>query len=287
MDDIAFRRALAMMIDRDFMTEEVFQGEVEPTWALLLEGNKQYYDPEAAAEIASKHRAMDRFERLEAAVAILEEAGYTWDEKPAVGRDERGEPCIEPGSRIQYPGGTLVQELEILSFGAGVYQYHWFASYALYIERWLQDLGFSAVAATSTGPTLVGEVWPGIGQEPTFDIYLLGWSLGSPAFPTFHESFFHSRNLAEANDGNNPVGYVNPEVDHLTEQLNQVKTTVEAKEILWQLEGIIDRDLPYVTLLSLTFHEAYTSRVEYPFTDTLGGPWFYSDLHSALVRIRE
>lgn len=87
-----------------------------------------------------------------------------------------------------------------------------------------------------------------MGVETPFDLYVMGWSLGNPAFPTFHDSFFHSRNLAEANWGNNSVGYVNPEFNALAEQIYQLKKAEEAKAIIWQLETILARDLPSVVL---------------------------------------
>jgi ABC-type transport system substrate-binding protein len=287
MSDLAFRRALAMMIDREFMARDVLQGAVSPAWTLLPEANLQYFDLEAAAGIASKYRNLDRFERLEAAVAMLEEAGFTWERKPTVGKDDRGELSVEPGSGIRMPDGTPPPQLEILTITVGLGLYYVFPTYGLYIERWLRDLGFSARVQVSSGQYLVGKVWPGIGVEPTFDLVLLGWNAGNPAFPTFHEAFFHSRWLAEVNDGNNAVGYVNPGFDQLADQILQTKTPDEAKRIIWQLEAIIDRDLPYLVLMNPVAREAFANtRVEYPFTDTLGGLWRYP-LIPGLVRIRE
>jgi ABC-type transport system substrate-binding protein len=132
----------------------------------------------------------------------------------------------------------------------------------------------------------VSKVWPGAGFEPTFDLYVLGWQLGNPAFPTLYDSFFHSRNLAESNDGNNSVGYVNPEFDALAEQIYQVTTSDEAKTIIWQLETILARDLPYVVVCNFPAREAVSSRLELPFTETLNGLLNATDF-PGLVRIRE
>jgi ABC-type transport system substrate-binding protein len=285
MSDLAFRQAVAMMIDREFLTDEVSQNVLLPAWALLPEANLGYYDPEAGAGIASRYRNLDHFERLEAAVGILEEGGYTWEHEPSVGRDAEGEPFIEPGQGIMMPDGTRAPALEILNLGPGT-GLVFFATLAAYIEHWLQDLGFSAQAQPSTGPLLVSEVWPGAGFEPTFDLYVLGWQLGNPAFPTLYDSFFHSRNLAESNDGNNSVGYVNPEFDALAEQIYQVTTSDEAKTIIWQLETILARDLPYVVVCNFPAREAVSSRLELPFTETLNGLLNATDF-PGLVRIRE
>jgi ABC-type transport system substrate-binding protein len=285
MSDPAFRRALAMMIDRDFLADELFQGETLPAWTLLPEANLQYFDPDAADEIASKYRNLNRFERLEAAVTILTEAGYTWERRPSIGAGQTGEPVVVPGEGVMQPDGTPVPELEILSLapGSGLI---FFASYAIYIERWLKDLGFEARAHFAGVDFVTGQVWPGDGTEPTFDLYLLGWVLGSPASPNFYDAFFHSRNLFETNYGFNAVGYINPELDQLAERLGQVKTVEDAKQIVWQLEGIIDRDLPYIVLNELVSVDVVHARLEVPFTETLGGLWNLEDL-AGLVRIRE
>jgi ABC-type oligopeptide transport system substrate-binding subunit len=277
MNDPAFRHALAMMIDRDFVANELFQGGVPPAWTLLPEGNRLHFDPDAASDIAAKYRDKDRFQRLEEAVSILREAGYTWDTEPMVGRDETGIRVIESGSGIRALDGALIEELEVLSPGGDFYL--WFPGYNLYITGLLEDLGFSARSNISGFGGFVDGLWPGVGEIPGFDIHLLGWILGDPALPTFHEGFFHSRNLAEVNDGSNAVGYVSPEVDALTERLNRVKTREEATEILWELERLVDRDLPYIVLHRLYISEAYNSaKVSYPFTGSLGGLSWYPGL---------
>lgn len=285
MSDLAFRRAVAMMIDREFLTDDVSQNVLIPAWTLLPEANLQYFDPKAAAGISAEYRNLDRFERLETAVAILKEGGYTWEREPSIGRDEDGDPFIEPGQGVMMPDGTRAPALEILNLGPGT-GLVFYATLAAYIEHWLHELGFPAWAQVTTGGYLIEQVWPGIGQEPTFDLYLLGWSLGNPAFPNFHDSFFHSRNLAESNDGNNSVGYANPEFDALAEQIYQVKTTDDAKVIIWQLETILARDLPYVVVCNFPAREAVSSRLALPFTETLNGLLFATDF-PGLVRIRE
>ena len=182
------------------------------------------------------------------------------------------------------PDGTPVPTLEILSPAPGT-GLVFFATLATYIERWLQDLGFSAQAVVTDLGFLFADVWPGVGVEPHFDLYVLGWSLGNPAFPNFHDSFFHSRNLAELNDGNNAVGYVNPEFDALAEQIYQVDTADKAKAIIWELEAILADDLPYVVISSFPAREAVSSRLVLPFTETLNG-LTYATAFPGLVRIR-
>jgi hypothetical protein len=79
---------------------------------------------------------------------------------------------------------------------------------------------------------------------------------------------------------------VNPELDELAEQLYRVTTVEEAQGIIWQLEAIIDRDLPYIVINGVTLREAVSTRLDLPFMETFGGLVNMTDFPS-LVRIRE
>ena len=62
-------------------------------------------------------------------------------------------------------------------------------------RRWAQELGIPLTASLTGFGIIVDAVFND--PEPTWDLYILGWSLGNPAMPTFYESFFHSRHLVE------------------------------------------------------------------------------------------
>jgi ABC-type transport system substrate-binding protein len=283
MNDIAFRRALAVMVDRELITQEVIPG-LDPAWTLLPPGNKQFLDGGAADELAAKYRGMSEFERLEKAVEILKEADYTWEREPAVRQTSEGKPYIEAGSDIRLPDGEPLDEpLEIIN--VGIAQFINFRIPPLWVEYWLQNLGIPARAVSIDAQTFVSRVWPGVGGQVTFDMLVLNWSTGPP-FPAFYESFLHSEQLAELNDGNNAVGYVNPEFDRLTEQLARAKTTDDVKRIVWELEAVIDRDLPYIVLFHWKHLYGYSTRIEYPFEQSFGGLFAIDDAPE-LVRIRD
>ena len=119
--------------------------------------------------------------------------------------------------------------------------------------------------------TIVANVWPGVGTPPTFDMYILGWSLGNPAWPTFHEGFFHTRNWAETNDGGNATGYSNPEFDALADAMFAETDEATAYDQIWEMELMIATDLPYVILFDTPITEFYNADLQYPFTGTLSG----------------
>ncbi len=108
-----------------------------------------------------------------------------------------------------------------------------------------------------------------------FDMYMLGWSLGDPALPTYHEAFFAGKNDTLVNDGNNNMGFNDPEFNALVEEFNAAKTHQEAYDIMWQMEEILFTKKPYILLFDTGIIEAYRSAsIEYPFTTTLSGLQF-------------
>jgi ABC-type transport system substrate-binding protein len=142
---------------------------------------------------------------------------------------------------------------------------------SLWLEDWAENLGIPAEANPTDFNTIVAHVWPGIGTEPTFDMYILGWSLGDPAWPTYHEAFFHTRQFAETSDGGNSTGYDNPEFDALADAMFAETDQAVAFDQIWQMEQMIADDLPYVVLFDTPITEFYNADLTYPFTATLSG----------------
>jgi peptide/nickel transport system substrate-binding protein len=193
MSDIAFRQALATVVDREFMAETVLGGVAFPMFAMLPAGNTAWYNEDVVEEISGQYMDMDEAERLERAVEILSDAGYTWEQEPEI--DEEGAPV--PGEGIMMPDGSPMPDLVINSLSPGYDPLR--ATYGLWIERWAQELGMPVTAQLSGFGPVVDVAFPGGGETPTFDMYILGWSLGNPAFPDFYESFWHSRNDPDPN----------------------------------------------------------------------------------------
>src|SRR5690606_40300968 len=75
-----------------------------------------------------------------------------------------------------------------------------------------------------------------------YDMFILGYSLGNPTFPTFHQSFLGS----DARDNN--TQYSNEEFDAAAAAFASASTVEEAYDALWEMERIIARDKPHVPL---------------------------------------
>jgi peptide/nickel transport system substrate-binding protein len=278
MSDIAFRKALATIIDKEFMANQVLQGVAFPLWTHLPRGNAAFYDEAIAAEISAPYQATafenGEQDRIAAAVTLLKDAGYTWTTEP--GWDEELGSAIV-GKGMKMPNGSAMPNLELLAPAATYDPLR--ATYSVWIEQFGNTLGIPITANPTDFNTIVDQVFPSGGVVPDYDMYILGWSLD--VFPDFYEAFFHSRNFTEKNDGSNNTGYDNAEFDKKADQLLAATTEEEAKTIVWELERLLDRDLPYIVLFDTGILEFYrTEAVTYPITSTLSGLQY---LHQATV----
>ncbi len=105
-----------------------------------------------------------------------------------------------------------------------------------------------------------------------YDMFILGYSLGNPVFPTFHDSFFGARG-----DSNN-TQYSSAEFDGFAAEFGAASTVEEAYEAMWEMERLIAQDKPHVPLFDTGILEFYNTRVEYPFDETLSGLQFLNGL---------
>ena len=264
---LGFRKAMAYF-DKENLTKNVLQGVAFPLYVLVPEGNQAWYNEEIAEEIASEYVGLSTTERLNLAYDALAADGFTWTVDAE--RDEDGNILEESvGQGLIDPDGVLVPEVEIMAPSATYDPLRHTAS--LWLEDWAENLGVAAQANPTDFNTIVAEVWPGVGTPPTFDMYILGWSLGNPAWPTFHEGFFHTRNWAETNDGGNATGYSDAEFDALADAMFAETDEAVAFDQIWQMEEKIATDLPYVILFDTPITEFYNASLNYPFTGTLSG----------------
>jgi ABC-type transport system substrate-binding protein len=261
---LGFRQAMAYF-DKENLTNNVLQGAFTPLYVMVPEGNEPWYNEEVAQDVAARYVGFSSQESLNLAYDALEADGFTWETSPEY--DENGD-VVSPGAGIIDPEGNAVPELKILGPPAA-FRPELFAT-SLWLEDWAESLGIAAEAEPS--PTFIFDhVWPGVDVEPDFDLYLLGWSLGNPAWPTFHGDFFHTRNMAETNDGGNSTGYSNPEFDALADAMLTETDEAVAFDQMWQMEQMLADDLPYIILFTTPVTEFHNKDLNFPFTQTLGG----------------
>tara|TARA_Y100000815_G_C13347474_1_gene502684 strand:+ start:774 stop:2756 length:1983 start_codon:yes stop_codon:yes gene_type:complete len=267
MDNKAFRQAIAILIDKEFLASTVLQGVAIPMYTTVPEGNGFWYNP----DVSLIGKGLSRPDRTEQAVKLLKDAGFTWEKEPKV--SENGTVEVE-GEGLRLPNGDPMPELELLSPSPGYDPLR--STFAIWIERWLNDVGIPVKAKLTDFNVIVEK----IADPEGFDIFILGWGLTN--FPDYLESFFHSRH-AEG-DGLNRGGYSNPEFDALAEQLLSETDLNAARDQVFKMQEFLADDLPYVVLFTTPLLESYRSdRLTYPYTKTLGGLQSTNGMASAVV----
>ncbi|MFP3915473.1 MAG: ABC transporter substrate-binding protein [Actinomycetota bacterium] len=289
MSDSAFRDALTVLINKEFVTEQLLQGVAFPLYVILPEGNQAWYDEEVASELAEQGGAgMEDNARRQEAIRLLTEAGYSWEtppgfDDPATEDTEREPEFTEDaqfvgGEGLIDPDGNPVEQLDLIHPTAGYDPLR--ATFGGYIAGVAQEMGIPIVSVPTDFNKIVADVFElDEDNEYTspFDMFILGYSLGNPAFPTFHCSFF-----CTGGDSNN-TQYSNEEYDALAAEFEAAATVEEAQEAMWEMERLIVRDKPHVPLFDTGILEFYNNRVEYPFTETLSGLQFENGFQSAVT----
>jgi len=257
MNDCAFRQAVAVLIDKEFVTKTILQGVAQPYYTFVPPANEFWYNP----DVIKLGEGLTREQRTNLAVAILEQAGYKWegDQKPAWDADNRQ---VTQAGALLMADGTPVPPLKMLAPSPGYDPLR--STFAIWIETWLKEFGIPLTAELAGFNVIV----PKIFTEHDFDMYILGWSLSTA--PDHVYTFFNEEQAAP--DGNNAGGYVNPEYEEKAKQMLTCESFEDCKAIAFETQEILATELPYVLLFDTGIIEAYRSAsVEYPYTEVLSG----------------
>lgn len=270
MDVRAFRQAVATLIDKEFLTETVLQGVAIPVYTMVPEGNTFWHN----GDVPMIGRGMTRAERVERAVELLKGAGFTWEVEPRMSED--GAFMEQRGEGLRMPNGEPVPSMSLMAPSAGYDPLR--STFAIWIERWMNEVGIP-LRADLTGFNLIVEK---VFNQQDFDMWILGWGL--TLFPDYLESFFHSR--YSGLEGRNAGGYSNPEFDRLADGFLAETEVEAAQQQVFQMQQFLAEELPYVVLFTTPIVETFRSdRIEFPYTDILGGLQESAGLAS-LVTIR-
>jgi ABC-type transport system substrate-binding protein len=221
-------------------------------------GNGFWYNP----DVPKPYVDLTRPERVEAAVAVLKEAGWSWTTDPAYNEDTED---VDPGVGITMPNGQPMPSLVILGPGPAYDPIR--ATFNQWISEWARELGMPVESELTGFNTILGPVF----VDADYDMYILGWSLGNVAFPDYFESFWHSRNCtAETGNYNTPC-YKSDEYDALVDEFMATGDINRAQELVYEMQVMLQKDKPYITLFYKQVTDLAHRRVDFPYTETLGG----------------
>jgi ABC-type transport system substrate-binding protein len=260
MNNCAFRQAVNVLVDKEFVTQTILQNAAFPFYTYVAQGNTLWFND----DVPKLGQGLTREQRIQLATAILEQAGFSWENDQKPGWDAEGSAVI-PGGRLLMPDGTPVPELELWAPNQDYDPLR--STFAIWIESWMNEFGIPVKAQLAGFNTLI----PRIFTEQDFDMYILGWSLG--VFPSGLRDFFSEEQAAQ--DGNNAGGYVSEEFERLSNELLLCPDVETCKPIADELQRFLAIEAPYVVLFDTGIIEAYNSAtVEFPFTEQLSGLQF-------------
>jgi len=256
MSDLAFRQAIELLIDKELVAERVLQNTVFPLYSVVPPGNSFWHND----NIRPAGSGLTRSEQFAKAKEILSAAGYSWDTEPEW--DEDGE-ILQRGLGLRLPDGEPMPT--IVLNGPSAASIPAASSYSQWIEQWAQEFGIPLEAELSAFDLYIPKVF----GEADFDMYVLGW--GVTIYPDYLVDFFHSK-FDSATTGNaNTTGFSDPTFDSLGDQFRAETDMGKARELAHQLQAFLARELPYIPLYSSELVDMARDRVEFPYTEVLGG----------------
>ena len=271
MSDLAFRQAVATVIDKELLADTVLAGAVFPGYTVIHPDLTVFYNTDVPRAGWADGAPMSEADRFLTAVQILKDAGYTWEAEPIID-PENADPVRTSGVGLTMPNGTRVPELQIMAPGPGYDPFR--ATFSIWVEQWLNDLGIPAEADPTDFNAIVDAVFPPQTEETAtnWDMYMLGWGGGDVSLPgTSQVAFFHSREDAVTGGGFNTPGYQSDRFDAVADAFEAATDVESAAELTKEMDLILAEELPYVVLFRTPIIEAYISSVQFPAEDIMGG----------------
>ncbi|RME06191.1 MAG: ABC transporter substrate-binding protein [Anaerolineae bacterium] len=253
-----FRQAVDALVDRGFLVNQVLNRRGFPLYTAMPPANAFWYN--AAAE--TPYRDLSRAERLSEAVAVLKRAGWQWDNEPYWDAHLQ---AVVAGQGLKLPDGRPVPELTLVAPGYTFDPVR--ATAALWLARWVSDLGIAVRTELLGRDALLERVF----INADFDMYIIGWGLGSPDLPLYFSDFWYSGNCTFESGGNNTTCFKNSDFDALVERFSTAADVESAREIVFAMQEILAEQRPVLPLYSQAVYDVARRNVVFPFTTALGG----------------
>jgi ABC-type transport system substrate-binding protein len=237
-DDANLRRAIATLIDKDFIISRILQGRGVKMDSIVPPGNKFWHSP----DLSPFGKGLSREDRLKKSYDILKNAGYTWEIPPV---NEKRE--LVEGEGIRLPNGKPMEKFTILTPPADYDPLR--AMSGMIIQEWLKKVGIPAIAK----PMAFGALIQQVKVRRQFDSFILGYGALS-LDPDYLRNFFHSNN--DKTRGWNMSGYNNPDFDGIADESAKSMHRDKRQKLIWEMQKIIVKDVPYIPLYNPELIEA-------------------------------
>lgn len=237
LQNIAVRQALACIINPEALAHRL-NGQAMSLESFVLPGDPFWYDTTAALPC----RGMNDASRLAQALQFLSSAGFAWDNKPT---------STTPGQGLRTPAGDSFPDLELLAPSADPLR----TAAANYVQEQARLLGIPLMVHLVPADAVTYAVF----SSHQFDVAILGWRLSS--YPGYLCDWFGEENLFHFNES---------DVRSDCNVLAGVSDLDAARKVVFNLQSLLDRDLPFIPLYAGVTQEAYRN-VTYPFGQVLDG----------------
>ena len=263
MSDAAFRRAVAVLVDRDFIVKRILQGAGEPMMTIIPQGNAFYHNP----DVNTHGGGLDHEQRLKAAYEVLKKAGYTWQTPPV---DAQGK--VGQGQGLRMPDGKPVGDLAVLTPPADYDPNR--AMAGMIIQEWLKELGVPAASRPMAFSAMLQQVK----AKHDFDLFVLGYGHLN-LDPDYLRSFFHSSQ--DKHGGWNMSGYRDKDFDAVADRSEAEMDPARRRKLIFDMQKMVMEDVPYLPLYNPALVEAvrtdkFTGWVE--MVDGIGNLWSFCNV---------
>ncbi|RJR25131.1 MAG: ABC transporter substrate-binding protein [Desulfobacteraceae bacterium] len=262
-NDRALRRAVANLIDKEFIIERILQGYGVKMHTLVPPANRIW----CCTDVPRYCEGLSKEDRIRTAFTILKEAGYKWDEPPVDGSGK-----VVKGKGIRLPDGSPMPSFTILTPPADYDPQR--AMVGTMAQEWLREFGMPV----SAKPMAFGSLTEQVKGRRDFDAFVLGYGKLS-LDPDYVRNFFVSAN--DKPQGWNMSGYSNPEFDRLAEQSVKEMDQEKRRKLIWQMQRMIMEDVPYIPLYNPILLEAVrTDRFAgwVSMVEGIGNTWSFCEL---------
>lgn len=252
-NDKVLRRAVATMIDKDFILTRILQGNGTKMHSVIAAENHFWY----CDTVARYGDGLNSGDRIKKVFKMLSDAGYSWQTPPV---DENGK--IQKATGIILPDGNPMERFTILTPPAD-YDPHRAMS-GMMIQEWLRAMGLPAYSR----PMAFGALLQTVKANHEFDAFILGYGK-LRLDPDYVRNLFHSKN--DKPRGWNMSGYRNAEFDAVSVASQGAMNPDERRKMVLKMQMLVMDDIPYIPLYKPSVVEAIRTDRFKGWVEMLGG----------------
>ena len=215
--DPVFRRAVALLVDREQIVRRVLKGQGTPVYGVVPPQNTFWSNP----HLKPPDVGLSTEIRVEKARMLLKEAGYSWLEEHLI-----------------LPDGKKIKPMEILTTQGWNRPFR--LKVALSIKKALSHIGIPVSTRIQPLHQTIALL-----RQGDFDTCIMGWTNLSDD-PDYLKTFFHSAEALPG--GKNYARFRNTAFDELAQKASLEKDSDQRQALVFEMQALIAREVPCIPL---------------------------------------